>query len=206
LTAGKKTDETSGTLLVAFSSSVFEPYGIEDPESFLSSVGSPILTAKLAADAEDAVVIAPIKDWSKIRSSMAKEINFARAAERQFDADVWKSEDGEFAVGIANNVVVSGDAQTVLKCLEARSTRTVSTNETEFGRQFGSSDAAAVTVANDQESARKVISMFSELNESGEVVAFWSRTETRFNRNGIERRIVSDFGWIGSIIMQLSEE
>ena len=206
LTAGKKTDSTSGTLLVAFSGSVFEPYGIEDPESFLSSVGSPILTVELTADTEDAVVIAPIKDAAKVRSAIAREINFDRAAERQFDADVWRSEDGELAVGIVNNIIVSGDAQTVLKCLEARSARANVANETEFSRQFGSSDAVAVTVANDRESARKLVSMFSEINEPAEPVMFLSRIETRFNRNGIERRVVSDFGWIGAIIVQLVQE
>ena len=206
LTAGKKTDETSGMLLLAFSGSLFEPYGVEEPEPFLSSVGSPILTLKLVSDSEDAVVIAPIKDATKIKTSMAKEINFGRAPESQFGAEMWKSEDGEVAVAFVNNFVVSGDAETVMKCLEARSLRAASPNETEFSRQLASSNAVAITVSNDAESLRKLVSTFSAVSDESSPAVLTSVTETRFNRNGIERRTLSDFGWIGSIIQQLANE
>ena len=206
LTAGKKTDETSGMLLLAFSSSLFEPYGIEDPEPFLSSVGSPILTVKLVSDAEDAVAIAPVKDPARIKTAMAKEINFSLPPESQFGGEIWKSEDGEVAVAFLNNFVVSGGAETVIKCLEARSARAASPNETEFSRHLASSNAVAITVSNDADALRKLVGMFSAVSEESGPIALTSITETRFNRNGIERRTVSDFGWIGSIIKQLGQD
>ena len=206
LTAGKKTDETSGMLLLAFSSSLFEPYGVEEPEPFLSSVGSPILTVKLVPDSEDAVVIAPVKDAVRIKSSMAKEINFSRAPENQFGGEIWKSEDGEVAAAFLDNFVVSGDAETVMKCLEARSARAAAPSETEWTRHLASSNAVAVTVSNDTDSLRKLVGMFSAVSEESGPIALTSVTETRFNRNGIERRTVSDFGWIGTIVQQLANE
>src|SRR6185436_19373196 len=78
LTARNKTDETSGTLIAAFSDSVFEPYGIENPETFLAAVGPQIVTVKLVADDDDAAAIATVKDMTKLRSSIAHEISFTR--------------------------------------------------------------------------------------------------------------------------------
>ena len=208
LTAGKKTDESSGSLLVAFSGSLFEPYGVEDAELFLSSVGSPIVTVKLAAENEDAAVIASIKDVAKVKKAIAEEINFTKPAEKQFGADVWRSDDGEFAAAfLGDTIVVSGDAETVLKCLEAKQMRAGGQAIGEHSRQFSSSDAVAVTVANETENLRKLIDMISDQPDGvNEQVTLSSRTETRFNRNGIERRTVSDFGLIGSIIERLAQE
>jgi hypothetical protein len=202
LTARKKTDETSGGLIAAFSGSFFEPYGIEDPELFLSSVGGQLVTVKLTPDNEDAVVIASIKDRTKVRSSVAKEINMARPAEKQFGADVWKSDDGELAAAIIDDRIVIGDAETVLKCLEANQ---VGANA-ELSRQFASSNAVGTTVANETESFGKLIDVLAEPKNENERTAIQYRIETRFNQNGVERRTISDFGLIGSIIEHLAQE
>ncbi len=204
LTARKRTDETSGTLIAAFSGSVFEPYGIEDAEMFLSSVGPQLITVKLGAEADDAAVIAAVKDRGKIRTSIAKELNFARPAEKQFGADVWKSEDGELAAGFVGDLIVIGDADVVAKCLEAKQ----SGENSHLVQQIASSDAAAVTAAVDPDSTSKIIGMLSEYkneneNENDRLKSLY-RTETRFNRIGLERRTVSDFGLIGSLIVQLA--
>lgn len=202
LTARKKTDETSGGLIAAFSGSLFEPYGIEDPELFLSSVGGQLVTVKLAPENEDAAVIASIKDPTKIRGSVAKEINMARPPEKQFGADFWKSEDGELAAAIIGDRIILGDAETVLKCLEANQ----SGGNAELARQFASSNAVATTVVNETDSFGKLIDVLSERKNENERIAIQYRTETRFNKNGIERRTISDFGLVGSIIEHLSQE
>lgn len=205
LTAGKKTDATSGSLLVAFSGSVFEPYGIEDPEAFLSSVGSTLVTVKPGPDSEDAVVVARVRDAAKIRRSVAREVDFGRGAEQVSGADVWRSSDGEIAVAFVGDIMVSGDEESVLRCVEARRARG-NVADSEMARQFSSSDAVSVTVANETDSVRKVVEMVSGLREGAEPVVLSSRTETRFNRNGIERRTNSDIGLIGWIIEQLARE
>src|SRR5687768_9202671 len=50
LTASQKTDETSGALIAAFSGSLFEPYGIEDAETFLGAVGPQLVTVRLTPE------------------------------------------------------------------------------------------------------------------------------------------------------------
>jgi hypothetical protein len=202
LTARKKTDETSGGLIAAFSGSFFETYGVEDPEMFLSSVDGQLVTVKLTPDSEDAVVIGKVKDPAKIRHSIAKEINLARPAEKQFGADFWKSEDGEMAAAFVADRIVVGDADTVLKCLEANQ----SGGNAAFAQQFGSSDAVATTIANESDSFGKLIDVLSEPKNEDEKLAIQYRTETRFNNNGIERRTISDFGLIGAIIERLAQE
>lgn len=206
LTAGKKTDATSGTLIVEFSGSLFEPYGIEDPEAFLSSTQSPILTVETSPDGEDAVVIAAVKDPARVRSSIAKEVNLAKPPERQLGADLWRSEDGEIAVAFIGDVVVSGDRESVLKCLEARAARGDVPAADDWSRQFAASDAVAVTVASEYATLGRLADVISDRAETSDPVRSLSRTETRFNQNGIERRSFSDFGLLGMIIAQLAQE
>ena len=202
LTARKKTDETSGRLIAAFSGSLFESYGIEDPELFLSAVGSQLVTVKLAADSEDAAVIATVKDASKIRGSIAKEISFARAPGKQFGAEMWKSEDGELAAAFVDDRIIAGDAEIVLKCLEAKQAG----GNAVLAQQFAESDAVAATVVNETDSFGKLIDVLAERKNENEQLAAQYKTETRFNKNGIERRTISDFGLIGWIIEHLAQE
>jgi hypothetical protein len=198
LTAKKKTDDASGALIAAFSGSVFEPYGIEDPEVFLSAVGPQLITVKIGAEADDAAVIASIKDHTKIRSSLAKEINFSKAAEKISGADVWKSEDGETAAAFIDDRLIVGDADTVLKCLEAK--------QANLGQAFAGSDAVATTVGTESDPSAKIIELLSERKNENEPLVTQYRTETRFNKNGVERRTISDFGLLGSILAHLNSD
>ncbi len=202
LTARKKTDERSGALIGAFAGSLFEPYGIEDPELFLSAIDGHLVTVKLAADSEDTAVIAVIKDPSKIRLSIAKEISFSRPAEKQFGADVWKSEDGELAAAFVDDRLIVGETETVLKCIETKQ----SGGNLDLVQQFVSSDSVATTVVNENDSPGKFIDVLAERKNENERLAMKFITETRFNKNGIERRTVSDFGLLGSIIEHLAAE
>ncbi|MEO6334101.1 MAG: hypothetical protein ABIO91_03885 [Pyrinomonadaceae bacterium] len=201
LTARKKTDEASGVLIAAFSGSLFESYGIEDPELFLSAVGPQLITVKLASGDEEAAVIATVKDAAKIRRGLAKEISFGRPAEKQFSGDVWKSDDGELAAAFIDDRIIIGDAEIVLKCLETKQAG----GNRGLPQRFASTDAIAATFVNETETFEKIIDLLSEPKNENERIASQYVTETRFNRNGIERRTTSDFGLIGSIIEQLNE-
>jgi hypothetical protein len=202
LTAKNKTDDASGALIAAFSGSLFEPYGVEDPELFLSSVASRLVTVKLGPDGDDAAVVATVKDAARIRGSIAKEISFTRPPEKQFGADVWKSEDGELAAAFIGDQLVIGDSEIVLKCLEAKQ----SGGNANIARQFASSDAIAVTVGNETDSFGKLVEVLAERKDENAPTASQYVTETRFNKNGIERRTVSDFGLIGWILEHLAQE
>ncbi len=201
LTARKKIDETSGGLIAAYSGSLFEPYGIEDAELFLSAVKNELVTVELAGETEDAAVIATAADMEKVRASIAREINIGGAGEQQFGATFFKSEDGELAAAFVGDKILVGDAETVLKCLEAKQAGA----NPDLVRLFSTSDAAAVTVASDAETVLKVIDLLGGHKDDATVASVY-RTETRFNLNGIERRTISDFGLIGTIVANLKRE
>ena len=205
LTAQKQTDAVSGSLIAAFSGSLAEPYGIEDAEVFLSGVGSQIITARFDNEGDNSVIIATVKDAQKVKNGIAKEISFSKAPEKQADAEIWRSDDGEIAAAFIADKLILGDAESVLKCLQAR---LGGDNFAKHGmfRQFSESDAVAVTVAKDFQSTTKIVEALTEKKTANETIPTNQMTETRFNQNGIERRTVSDFGMIGSIIEQFGKE
>lgn len=204
LVAQKQTDELSGRIIAEFSGSLFEPYGIADAESFLSAIGTRIMTAKFDAEGEKPVVVATVKDIEKVKRSISREINFGKPAEQLHGADLWRSGDGELAAAFAGNVVIVGDAEGLLKCLQAKQSADNLTKLVLY-KSFSESKAVAVTIAKD-DSAGKVVEMLSERKSEGAGTASNYLVETRFNQNGIERRTISDFGLIGAIIRQTARE
>lgn len=205
LVAQKQTDELSGRIIAEFSGSLFEPYGITDAESFLSAVGSEIVTAKFNAEGEKPVVIAGAKNIEKVKRSIAREINFNKQPEQQFGARFWRSGDGEFAAAFAGNVVIVGDVEGVLKCLQAKQSA-ANLPTLPLYKQFSDSKAVALTIAKEADSAAKIVELLGEKKSEEANAALCSLIETRFNQNGIERRTISDFGVIGSIIEQIGKD
>ena len=206
LTAQTQTDAISGNLLAAFSGSLFEPYGIENPELFFSTAaGSHILTARFDAEGEKQVVIAIVKDVETVKKSVAKEIDFNKPAENHGNADIWKSADGELAAAFIDSQIILGDAESVLKCLEAGASGNNFTKHPLFS-QLAGSDSVSVTAGTDFESAGKIVEVLAEKKMANETIAAHFITETRFNQNGIERRTISDFGLLGTIIEQFGKD
>jgi len=203
LVARTKTDQVSGSLLTAFSSSLFEPFGIEDAEMFLSSAGNTLQTVKFDAEGEDVAVVARIRDLEKLKRSIAKEINLLRAPVQFEGAQLWRSEDGEFAAGIVEDRIVIGETGSVEKCLSARERGESLTTAAANGRIF-SSNAAVVTAGEDIDNEAGVIKLLSEAKDNSTLRQSYA-TETRFNQNGLERRTVSDLGMIGIIFGKIGE-
>ena len=197
LTAQSKTDQVSGGLIGGFSSSIFEPYAIEDPERFLSSVSNQILTVYTDTEGQDAVVIAEANDASAVKRSLAKEIDFAKPGERISDADVWKSADGASAAAFVGSIVVLGDADTVVKCLEAKRSGTAAS----IG-SGAASNAVSYTVANEFDPSARLIEVLGERHDETTPLAERSYTSTTIDTLGLHRTTISDFGTIGAMIEQ----
>ena len=204
LLAAKQAGEVPGRILVAYSGSLFDPYGVADGEMFLSSVGPHILTAKFDAEGEKTVVVATVKDIEKVQKSIAGEINFSKPPEKLGTVDVWKSEDGDLAAAFLENKLILGDAESVLQCLAAKENGANFTKNTLFGG-FSETNAIAVTVARDVESSGKIVDVLNERKAENENAATAWTTETRFNEKGIERKTVSEFGLIGDIVEHLGQ-
>jgi len=199
LVAQKYSDPLGGRILSGFSGSLFEPYGIANPELLLSGVASNIVTAKIDAEGEKPVVIAAVKDIEKVKKSFVNDLKPQKDA-----VNTWKSEDGDLTAVIADNVVIAGDSEAVSKALDAKQSGN-NIGKSDAYKPFMESKAVAVTIGRDDEIAGKIAEVLAEKKSDDAEAATTYLTETRFNKNGIERRTVSDFGLIGSIIEQLED-
>ena len=199
-----KTDAVSGNLISGFSDSLFEPYAIENAEAFLGSAGGELITVKLDPEGEAAAVIARAKDIAELKKSVAKEINFAKPAEKNGDAEVWKSGDGDLAAAFVGNVVILGDAETVLKCLAAKQGGE-NLSKVDL-KQFESTNPAAFTIANEIDPAAAIAEVLGERKDENTALQERSYTSTSFDAKGMHRTTISDFGLVGAIIEGLAKD
>jgi len=200
LVTQKKSDPLAGRVLTSFSGSLFEPYGIHDAEAFLSSIGPNILTAKLDAEGEEPVVVATVKDKERIIKSLATELKLNKQMTDELGLEFLQSSD--VAAAFFENKVIVGDADSVIKCIRARK----SDNPSARSSFAAVASAAATTLSIDDDIQGRVVDMLGERRIGGHTDPLPYVSETRFTKTGIERRTVSDFGLIGSIIAQLAQD
>ncbi len=203
LVTAKNTDALSGKILVEFSNNLLESYGVSDAETFLSSIDSDILTAQFGADGEKSIAIVAIKDAESLKKSILDEINFKMPPEKQENADVWQSEDKQIAAAFVENKLILGDGESVLKCLQTRQSGQNLAKNSTF-QKLNESKSVAVTFAKETDSAEKVVKVLGNARENKSVVTTYI-IETNFTEKGIERKTVSAFGLLGTILEQLEE-
>ncbi len=203
LVTAKNTDALSGKILVRFSNSLLEPYFVKDAEIFLSAIDSDILTAQFDVDGEKSIVIVTVKNADNLKKAISDEINFKTPSEKRENADVWQSKDKQIAAAFVENKLILGDAESVFKCLQAKQSGQNFTKNRSF-QKFSESGAATVTFAKDTDSAEKVVKVLANARENKTAITAYA-TETRFTEKGIERKTVSAFGLLGTILEQLKE-
>ena len=205
LTAQKRTDPLAGKVIGEFSGALFEPYGIRDPEMFLNAVSAGLLTVKFDDEGDEPVVIAMLKDIERAKKSLVAGLKPNKQMTDETGVEVLKSEDGEIAAAFVENRIVAGDAEGVLKCLKARGGDNTYNQSGPIARLF-QTDATTTTLGRDKITATALVELLSEKRSDSIQATSAYTTETRFTRTGIERRTVSDFGLIGSIIAQLAQD
>lgn len=201
--AAKNTDSLSAKFLIQFSGSLLEPYGISNAEMFLSAIDSEISTIQFDDVGENSAAIVAVKDLEKIKRSIT-EINFKSAPEKQKNAEIWKSEDGEIAAAFTENKLILGKTESVLKCLQAKQSGQNFTQNQNY-RKFSEDKFTAVTFAKDSDSAEKIISLLGKTTADNQKIFTERITKTRLTDKGIQRKSLSDFGFIGTILEQIKE-
>ena len=205
LSAGKATDDpASGSLIINFSDSLFEPYGIENSEKFLRSVEPELYTIRFDESGENVIVMAKVKDLLSFEQSIANELRTAKPLTESAHLTVKKSADGELMLATKpDGVILLGDAGSVEKLLAAMERHG---SEQSFSKRMYESDALSATTGVDKAAIAKIVPLFSEQKSNDTAPASRFLTETRFNKNGIERRTISDFGLFGWIATQLAND
>lgn len=205
MTAQRQTDELSGKLLLAFSDSLFEPYGIDNAEQFLSSVDTQLITARFDGEGDRQVVISRVKDRATLMNSVAQELRSEKPTEAEQGTIVWRSAEGDVAMTIAGDVVVIGNPDAVQRSLE--SGKRASGSELPMSiKTLAASTAAAITIGGDSEISGRIADVLSAKRSNEAPIVARYTTETRINQKAIERTSVSDFGIIGSIIALFAAE
>ena len=202
ITTTRNTDALSGRFLTEFSDKLLEPYGISNAEKFLSSIDSEIITIKLDADGERGAAIVTIKDAQNLKASITREINFKVAAEKQSNAEIYFSEDKQTAAAFISDKLILGASESVLKCLQAKQSGSSFVKNPNYQKVTASRYAAA-TLARDSDTAEKMVELLARRKDENRKLATFYLTETKFTEKGIERRSVSDFGLIGTILTAL---
>lgn len=213
LTTAKQTDVINGKIIAAFSNSLLSSYGIADAEGFLSAVDSEILTARLDENGDKKISLVKVKDFEKLKQTFREDVNFSQTNEKESDVEIWNSTDESFSVVLVKDVLIFGDAESVKKTLEIHRKRQISPIETEkdFTKNnlFSSlkkSKATSSTFTKDFETSEKVINVLGKVKESQQATYSNSLVETNFTKRGIERKYVSDFGFLGTIVEQFGEK
>lgn len=203
LLTANNTDRLSGRLFFEFSNALFEPYGVSNAETFLSSIDGEILTVFFDENAEQSAAIVTVKDAEKLKISITREIDFQSLPIREEAAEIWLSENKQMAAAFAGNKLVLGEYESVLKCLRAGQNKLGNPKNPIF-QTLAASKSVAATAARDINSAEKIVGILGKRRNESQQLATFYLTETRFTERGIERRTVSDFGLIGTILKQLS--
>ena len=205
LTAARQLNETQAKFLIAFSNSFFAPYNVADGEAFLNATGDEIWTARFDAAGDENVVIAVIKDRAAIEKTLAPEINFEQKPLAQNAARIFVSEDKTQAAAFVADKIILGDLENVTRCLAAKE-KGNNLVATEYFSEFKKTNAAAATFSKDTESANKIVGVLTELKADAPPVFGANFVTTQFLTDRFERRAVSDFGLIGTLIEQFDEQ
>jgi hypothetical protein len=192
-----------GKLLAEFSNSLFEPYGIRDPELFLKTVGPPILTMKQDEAGEKLLVVATVKDDSIKNGRPDVEKALASDTRNLSEVNTNAAYDGNAFTRMARNVFI-GDIEVVRACSNRGGHELL--QELQITRDLGESKAPVITIGTDQTIALNIASAVDLKKSDGASSSSRYRTETRFSKNGIERKTESDFGFIGWIITQFGSD
>jgi len=205
LTAQKQIDPTAGSLLSAFSDSIFEPYGVDNGELFLSAIGSNAVTIRFDPEGERQVVIADVRGPADLKKAVAAELRADRKPDRRSDADYWATDDGDVAMVLVDGKAIIGDPESVIKCLESYR-RGPDVKQAARLLQIATSNAPAATLGYETGLADRIADVISEKKEGGQKSSSVYFVETRFNSKGIERLTISDLGFIGTIVAQFAQD
>ena len=205
LVSQSRLDAIGANVVGIMGNGLFEPYGIEDPELFLSSLGgrdersSNIVTVRMDVDSDESVMLSMSGNHGLTQKSFVKDMKTPRYGEDGYSW--WSTSDGDTEIDFERGPITLGPAEEVKKIRLRRGSRVPDTL-----RRMAESDAPIVTIGRDHGSILPLISFLAREGHGDTKVVSTYLTETRFTKTGMERRTVSDFGFIGWMIAQLAAE
>ncbi len=208
LVTQKKADPLVARILNELSGALFEPYGVNDAEAFLRSVGPGIVSVRMDNADEKSLIISISRNRGKLPDGLdtgrfTPAIGLWPNGDRFYGTNP-KDED-PFSVGVlANGKVLLGNSVSLSE-LTKDGRRKPPSAET-LALAFRQSRPAVVSFATDSVMTLQLVSMLAREGHGETRAVSTYLTETRFTKSGMERKTTSDFGLIGAIIAQLAQE
>ncbi len=201
-----KLDTISAVFVGQFSKAILAPYGIIEPNVFLGAVGTEIITAQISADDENSLTIFRVRDEQMLKTQVLQRLQTNAPKEEKIgNAILWTSEN-DFAAAFADGFLLTGTPEIVRKSLEARQKSAVLAKIEERRKFLRESPAVAVNFADETEKIQTFLQIVHGKKETKIAVKSdndnFSVSETRLVENGFERRVKSNFGLLGSLVMQ----
>ncbi|HEY0319407.1 MAG TPA: hypothetical protein VGC66_00400 [Pyrinomonadaceae bacterium] len=199
-----------------------QPYGIEEPDTFLASIGTEIVTVGLDNAGSSTVTIVEMKDEKALRAFVSKRLGSKPRTERIGDAEIIVSRDAERgAASFVAGYLLMGSEANVRRCLEARSQGQTLDASASFRQslQRASSNpapAGVTTFTDDDASALSVITAVAsqpaartrpfnqEETERALKQLPYTVSQTNLVEGGFEKKTLSAFGQFGTLVSQFS--
>ena len=216
-------DFTLAPLAGRFLDTSLQSFGVDSPRELLRAVGPEITTARLDKEGERLLLIARIRDEGALRALLRQRFGSAAQPSRVGEAEMFSSADDEKgAAAFAAGHFLTGDAEGVRRCLQARATGQTADSLEAFRRAARAVPAGApaqvLTFADDREYALGFLTLVARQRGArqgtGDPSALaraaaglpYSVAETRVTPDGFERRTRSAFGQIGALALRLTSD
>lgn len=199
---------------------LLEPYGILDADAFFSATG-PRMQIIRVDEKSPAVLAAEVFDRTTLRKLAQQRVGAKPKAETIGGAELILSTTDDWAVAFEGNYFLTGPADAVRRCLNARAQSQSITSTDAFRRARKSVDSTlpliSISFGKDKEAAISFVEMFSrqdrsafstnaeEVQRASQALPY-SVSATLMKGNGLEWSSRSSFGLIGSLFTTFRPE
>lgn len=216
-------DFTLAPLAGRYLDQMLEPFIHDAPRELLRAVGPELTTARLDREGEHMLLVARVRDEAALRALLRRRFGAGARASRVGDAEMITSPDeGRGAAAFAAGHFISGDAEGVRRCLQARADGRTADKLEALRRAAGAvpagAPAQALTFADEREYALGFLSLVARqrgarqgtadaaaLSRAAAALPF-SVSETRLAGDGFERRTRSSFGQLGALALRFASD
>ncbi len=193
---------------------LLEPYGIRDADGFFTAIGPRIQILRLD-QAVPAVLVAEMSDSIALRKIAAERVGTNPKLEHIAQAEILTSTTDNWSTAFTDKYFLSGPADEVLRCLQARASGASISTIPAFQRAKSVVDTStpmfSLTFADDRATAISVVELFSKQERSafstnaaaiqqGAASLNYSASVVSIKNNSVEWTSRSSFGLIGSLL------
>lgn len=199
---------------------LLEPYGIRDTDGFFAAIGPRLQIVRLRQGAP-AVLVADASDHQSLKNIAAERLGTNPKAEQIGQAEMLISITDSWGAALVDNYFLSGPADEVRRCLEARAAGEPIRTVSGFDRAQSSVDMSlpifSLSFADDRASAISFVELFSKQERSafstnaaaiqkGAAALKYSASVTTIKKGSVEWTSRSSFGLVGSLLTTFTPE